>query len=141
MLPKVEPRYFHGSKSMGAHLYGIHRAAHLTPKRIWVVEGQFDAIRLAYLGEFPLCISGSSASPRQLLDIRSLAAITAAPVVVCLDNLADKAQQTLWGELISLGVKSIQVRIGDIAKDPGELSQDGLQQMLDTVDDLLRLAS
>lgn len=131
ILPDQEPRYMHGSEGMGRWLYGVHRLAHITPTRIWIVEGQFDAIRLASLGEFPLCLSGNTATNRQLMDILRVHRLTGAKVITALDRFAEIAQKRLWGELISIGVPAMEADVGAVAKDPGELSYETHNRLLD----------
>src|SRR5690606_11965294 len=52
-------------------LYGVHRIQDKLP-RLWVVEGQFDVLRMASFGEYAVGVSTSILSSRQQLDIRRL---------------------------------------------------------------------
>jgi|SRR5579872_130742 len=111
-------------------LYGVHRVnTYKKLSLLWVVEGQFDVIRLATLGEFALGISKGVISNRQLLDIKRICELYGCSAVACLDRGAFSQTQKIWTELVSLGVKADLVDIGDIAKDPGELNSSLLVEL------------
>jgi hypothetical protein len=103
-------------------LFGIHRANNYSRiERLFVVEGQFDVMRLATLGEFAVGISKGIISARQLLDVKRLCDLYLCPAIVCLDKGAFDGTVKIWLELCSLGVKAKFVDISSIAKDPDGL--------------------
>lgn len=124
----TEPRYrFPEGATSGAFLYGVHRlAAAAKVSCIWVVEGQFDVIRLAWLGEFAVGLSTGTMSPRQALDLRQLFDLFRCPVLVCLDKNTQSKGRTIWAELRAMGVDARFVDISSVAKDPGLLLYEGM---------------
>lgn len=127
----TEPRYrFPDGASSSAFLYGVHRLATVgRVLAIWIVEGQFDVVRLAWLGEYALGLSTGTLSPRQALDIRKLATLYRCPVLVCLDRGTQAKGRTIWAELRAMGVDARYVDISAHAKDPGLLLYDGMQAL------------
>jgi hypothetical protein len=123
-----DARYrFPEGASTNQFLYGVWRInSYKSVSTIWVVEGQFDVIRLATLGEMAVGISKGVISDRQLLDVRRLCALYGCSATVCLDRHAFAGTQKIWAELVSLGVNANQVDISEIAKDPGELNLEQL---------------
>lgn len=118
--------------SSSEFLYGVHRLANVTRLHcIWVVEGQFDVVRLAWLGEYALGISTATMSARQALDIRKLAALYRVPVLICLDSGTQLKGRRIWAELRAMGVDAHYVDISGVAKDPGLLLYDGMTQLRD----------
>jgi hypothetical protein len=133
MLEGMEPRYWHASEDMGDYLFGEHRINHVTPSRVVIVEGQFDAIRLATLGEFALAISGSSLSARQLSTLLWMNSIYRPRFLLMLDRHAERAQSVIWSDMVGAGLPTDQAFIGEFAKDPGELTEDSLALLLASV--------
>jgi hypothetical protein len=119
----IQPRYrFPSGATSDAFLFGVHRlasAARVTV--IWVVEGQFDVIHLAWLGEYAVALSTGTMSSRQALDIRRLFDLFRCPVLVCLDKNTHVKGKTIWAELRAMGVDARFVDISNVAKDPGLL--------------------
>lgn len=125
-------------------LYGLHRLAAVTDlRRLWVVEGPFDAIRLASLGEHAVALSTNRASPRQLLDLVCLSEAYDCAIVTCLDRGAEGRAVELWSDLKGLGVNAVDATValstfggrigGGNAKDPGELDRVTLDLVLERV--------
>ena len=115
-------------------LFGIHRInTYKQLSTLWVVEGQFDVIRLATLGEMAVGISKGVISDRQLLDVKSLCGLYGCTATVCLDRGAFAGTQAIWAELRSLGCKAQFAVIEDVAKDPGELSVETLKVLKERV--------
>lgn len=123
-----EPRYrFPDGASSSAFLYGVHRLSTAGKlDALWTVEGQFDVIRLAWLGEYALGLSTGTMSSRQALDIRKLSVLYRCPVLVCLDQGTQEKGRTIWAELRAMGVDARYVDISVHAKDPGLLLYDGM---------------
>lgn len=127
----TQPKYrFPDGATSGAFLYGVHRlASAVRVTAIWVVEGQFDVIRLAWLGEFAVGLSTGTMSARQALDLRQLSDLYRCPVLVCLDKGTQMKGHTIWAELRAMGVDARFVDISAVAKDPGLLLYEGMQAL------------
>lgn len=127
----VEPRYaFPEGATTREFLYGVHRLAHVDrTSAIWVVEGQFDVVRLAWLGELALGLSTGTISARQALDVRKLYDMLRCPVLVCLDRGTQIKGRRIWSELRAMGVDARFVDISEVEKDPGLLQYDGMLQL------------
>lgn len=115
-------------------LYGGWRLAYLPPfPRLWVVEGPFDVITLASLGEAAVALSGNQISARQALDITRLVALYGATPLLALDRGAEVAVRGIVGALTGLGTRPVRVDVGEVAKDPGTLTPAGLSHLLDRI--------
>lgn len=139
------PRYvFPSGATPSLFLYGLHRLAQATElKRLWVVEGPFDAIRLATLGEYAVALSTNKASARQLLDLVCLSEAYDCAVIVCLDRGAEARALEIWSDLKGLGVNAVDATsvLGACAKDPGELDSITLKVVLEQVEKKLAEAA
>jgi hypothetical protein len=117
-------------------LYGVWRTAyHERIERFWVVEGPFDALRLATFGELAVALSTNAPSTRQKLDIVRLAQLYQADVLVCLDRGALDKTHAIWAELRAFGLRrAFAIDISQTAKDPGEVrSSDQIASLLGQV--------
>jgi hypothetical protein len=112
-------------------LYGVHRLGNVQPKRFFVVEGQFDVMRLATYGEYAVGASTVTLSSKQLMDIKKLAELYQCQVYILFDSGAYNKSQMIWSSLRSLGLKRCDpVDIGEHAKDPDELSYSSLMELV-----------
>jgi hypothetical protein len=112
-------------------LYGVWRLNWVPAlPRIWLVEGQFDVIRLATLGEFALGLSTNTPSSRQLLDIREIQKVWQVPILVCLDRGAYPNTLRIWSQLRAMGCEAHALDIDSVAKDPGVLTSEGRWELL-----------
>lgn len=131
IIPSEEVRYrFPEGATTNQFLFGIHRLPN-SVKRMFIVEGQFDVIRLATYGEFAIGLSTVTASSRQLLDIQKIAKLYQCQVYVMLDSGAFHNSQLIWAALKALGVNNCKpIDLSDYAKDPDTLSFEDLTTLL-----------
>jgi len=124
-LSPYESRYrFPKGSPASQVLYGIHLFdSQSYVKRLFVVEGCFDTIRLWSFGEKAVGLSGSKSSSGQLLDLKRLSELTSAEVVVFLDEDAKEHSYSIHYELSSLGVKS-SVLVPPKDRDPDSLTHE-----------------
>jgi hypothetical protein len=128
----TEPRYrFPEGASTSQFLYGVHRIREAKGlKRLWIVEGQFDVLRLACYGEYAVGLSTSTISNRQALDLRRIQQLYGCDVYVMLDRGAFSATQHIWSELRALGMKrSFAIDISPFAKDMGACELESFRKL------------
>jgi len=137
----------HGSRFQQAphgiaarHLYGAWRFRGVAwAERIFVVEGQFDTLRMWTLGLPAGGLSTSSASPAQLNQIVTLSRIYDAPVCVLLDNGPDgrprrEEQERAAAIVAELSAAMVPAYVGELPegiKDPDRLTGESVGKLLD----------
>jgi DNA primase len=106
-------KYWHDNFSKALHLYGLHLIR--KERRIYLVEGQLDAVRMRQLG-FPAAAIMGSALSREQADL-----VNADEVVLAFDNdeAGEKATRLAIKELSGRGKRLLVMQYP--GKDPGDL--------------------
>lgn len=130
---KAEGRYFGpDGNTNDKYLYGAHllRTAGLV-KRLVVVEGQFDVLRMWTYGEYVVGLNNKDASPRQLLRIYSLARRHGCPVAVMLDGSAAEYTEALTVRINNLGDVTAYPAFLPVGMDPDKAPYELTRKLLD----------
>lgn len=116
-------KYWHDLFSKSLHLYGLHLFAGKPLSRLYVVEGQLDAVRMWQLGRPAVAIMGSEMSQEQATLL--LRHCQAEQVVLAYDN-DDAGRKATQASVRRLGCTRFGPRLSLMryaAKDPGELTE------------------
>lgn len=111
-----EPKYRHDNFDKRLHLYGFHLVARKRVKRLFLVEGQLDAVRMHQLGHAAAAVMGSSISAEQVALLVKYAACDS--IVLAFDN--DEAGEAATRRAVKALAGTRLGRKMQVAKYPGK---------------------
>lgn len=122
---KTQPaKYWHDNFAKAFHLYGFQRYANRPLRKLFLVEGQLDSIRMHQLGFAAVAIMGSEMSREQHEVL--VKHCKAEQVVLAYDNdeAGEKATRSSIRQLCQTRFGPTLSKLRYTTKDPGELTED-----------------
>jgi DNA primase len=116
-------KYWHDNFLKSYHLYGLHLVYQKKIKRLFLVEGQLDAVRMCQLGYYAVAVMGSDLSNEQVsLIIRHC---RAEQIVLAFDNdeAGEKCRHIAMTKLVPTAYGPTLAVMKYPGKDPGALTE------------------
>jgi DNA primase len=100
---------------------------------LWIVEGASDVWKLKTFNQQAVSLGTKSASHAQILKVHTLSRLYKKTPIVFLDGDAKESASNLFMELTALGLQAKIVRDLEKHEDPGGMSPERFQEVLDAI--------